>query len=151
MALNVKILEGNPEKGDIIVSPFGDFKISSNSLYTEGIGPCLSIALYDPIRKIGGLAHISGFHPREALSPEYIIHSMVAEFGVYQKLEAVLAGESLRKDRISNIVKRNLALLTIPVIGEDLGDSGFHQGRALRLDCPMEEVTVYRLPSKIYK
>ncbi|HLD40344.1 MAG TPA: hypothetical protein VJB13_04340 [Candidatus Nanoarchaeia archaeon] len=149
MALNVKIVERSPsETGDIIVSPFNDYKTGSTRLHTNGIGPCLAIALYDPIRKIGSLAHISGVIEvgKEAVYPHYIVRSLVAEIGVYQTLEAVLAGESLRPIKISDTVKRDLNFLNIPIVVEDLGDNGTHLGRAVTLDCQTGEVTIYRLP-----
>ena len=154
MVLQVKIVDGNPiKKGDILVSPFDDYKMGSSTLFTEGIGPCLAIVLYDPTRKLGALAHISGTNPRanEAVFPGYIVRSLVAELGVYQSLEAVVTGESQRKEKISDIVKRSLTFLTIPIIGDDLGDSGTHQGRALSLDCQKGEVTIYRLPPLFQK
>lgn len=46
--------------GDVIKVGMADLKICPypNSITTLGLGSCVGIALYDPIKKVGGLAHI---------------------------------------------------------------------------------------------
>ena len=149
--VKVEIVEGMPKRNDgMEVGPFGDYQVGSGRIYTRGIGPCLAIALYDPEKKQGALAHISGARNHitipEALYPENIAFTLASHFEKSNYLEAVLAGESLRNDKISDIVKRDLAYLHIPINGEDLGDSGSHQGREVHLDCQTGLVTIYRLP-----
>ncbi len=150
MTLKVKIVDGNPlEKSNLHVG-WDSYEISKDSLWTSGIGSCLALALYDPNKKIGALAHITGMKdPRivpEAMYPEYAVRSLVAEFGVYQNLEATLAGDdSLTNNKISPIVKEQLAFLKIPIIGEDLGSFDGTRGREVHFNCQTGEVTIYRL------
>ncbi len=151
MTLDFTIVEGTPtDKNGKYVDCWNDYKAGYRRLYTDGIGTCLSIALYDPDMKKGALAHIGGIRawdvPKEVY-PENIVNTLLSELGKYTLLEAFLAGESRRLEKISPQVKRDLTNLNIPIIGEDLGDSGTHQGRAVSLDCITGELTVYRLPS----
>ena len=47
--------------GDIIKVGMADLKVARNTddvLITLGLGSCIGIALYDPVVKLGGLAHI---------------------------------------------------------------------------------------------
>ncbi|MBP2654929.1 MAG: CheD, deamidase, stimulates methylation of protein [Firmicutes bacterium] len=45
---------------ELIKVGMADYKVGSNpaSLISYGLGSCVGIALYDPVTKIGGLAHI---------------------------------------------------------------------------------------------
>ncbi len=50
--------EGLPKKGEIEVKMFGWKTAESGSiLSTEGLGPCIGLLIYDPIRKKAGLGH----------------------------------------------------------------------------------------------
>jgi len=149
MALKMRIVDGTPpiEKGDTYVD-WDDYEASSTSLWTDGIGSCLAIALYVPELKIGSMAHISGVRcPSiipEAVYPENIVNTMASRLRNY-KMEAVLAGEDTKRD-ISEIVKRELHSWNIPIIGEDLGAFGGDNGREVHFDCQKGEATIYRLP-----
>ncbi len=149
------IIEGSPKDRSGTYVGWDDCDDSFGSLWTDGIGPCLAIALYAPETKKGALAHISGVRGSglvpEAAYPENIVNTLISKLGVYKQLEAVLAGESHRQEKISPLVKRDLAKLNIPIIGEDLGDFGTHLGRAVYLDCNTETVQVYRLPSLLFQ
>lgn len=150
MALNVMIVERNPptEKGDTYVA-WDDYEVSPNSLWTDGIGSCLAIALYVPELQIGTLAHISGVRcPSiipEAVYPENIVNTMASRLRKYT-MEAVLAGEDNKRD-ISEIVKKSLDSWNIPIVGEDLGGFGGTRGREVHFNCQTREATIYRLPS----
>ena len=152
MALKVKIVDESPLEKSRLYVGWDSFEIGTPSLWTSGIGSCLALALYDPTKKIGALAHITGIRDRkivpEAVFPEYLVRSMVAEFGVYQHLEAALAGDDriCTYPMISPIVKEQLAMLNIPIIGEDLGYFAGTRGREVHFDCQTGEVTIYRLP-----
>ena len=149
MALNVNIIEGTPpaEKGDSYVA-WDDYEVSSTSLWPDGIGSCVAIALYVPELKIGSLAHISGVRcPSiipETMYPENIVDTLASRLSKY-KMEASLAGEDGKND-ISKIVKRSLQAWNIPLVGEDLGSFGGTRGREVHFDCQKGEVTIYRLP-----
>lgn len=149
MVLKMRIVEGNPiEKGDTYVD-WDDYEVSPNSLWTDGIGSCLAIALYVPELKLGSMAHISGVRcPSiipETVYPENIVNTLASRLQKY-KMEAVLVGEDSKRD-ISEIVKKSLNALNIPIVGEDLGSFGSTRGREVYFDCQTGEVTVYRLPS----
>lgn len=146
----MKMVEGNPptEKGDTYVA-WDDYEVSSTSLWTDGIGSCVAVALYVPELQIGTLAHISGVRcPSiipEAVYPENIVNTMASKLCKY-RMEAVLAGEDGKRD-ISEIVKKSLNALNIPIVGEDLGNFGGTRGREVHFNCQTGKLTVYRLPS----
>lgn len=149
MTLNVEIVEGTLTDKSGKYVDWDDYDVSSTSLWTDGIGSCLAIALYVPDLKVGTLAHISGVPcPSiipEAVYPENIVNTMASTLSKY-RMEAVLAGEDGKRD-ISEFVKRSLNALNIPIIGEDLGNFSSYRGRELHLDCQNGEVTIYRLPT----
>ncbi len=145
--MQLTIIEGFPTEKTGTYVGWDSYEASSTGLWTDGIGPCLAIALYVPELKKGALAHISGVRCSglvpESVYPENIVNTLASKLGAY-RAEAVLAGESLRTDKISDRVKRDLACLRIPIIGEDLGDFGSHIGRGVHFNCYTGELYVYR-------
>ena len=152
MALQMKVIEGHPEEQSGVNVGWDDYRVSRNGLWTDGIGPCLAIALYAPEVGKGALAHISGQknipYLTEAVYPENIVTTLLSQIGDYQ-IEAVLAGESERPIKISDRIKKDLLSLQIPIVGEDLGDVGY-RGREVHFNCRTGEIQVYRLPSQIF-
>lgn len=57
---------------DLIKVGMADYKVGRNpaNLISYGLGSCVGIALYDPITKIGGLAHIMLPDSKQARSAE---------------------------------------------------------------------------------
>lgn len=150
MALQFRIIEGTPtEKAGNYVG-WDDYEVSSTSLWTDGIGPCLAIALYAPEIKTGALAHISGVRGSklvpEAVYPENIVNTLLSKLGAYQGIEAALAGEDHTDTKISDMVKQNLNLFQISIIGKDLGNFGGYRGREVHFNCQTGEFSVYRYP-----
>lgn len=132
-------------------------------LKAYGLGSCLAVGLYDPVQRVGGLAHLLLPHrPARTLSGDagkYVdagIQQMVAELlragADQQNLVAKLAGganmfESEYKTLIHSIGARNaksaretLAGLGIPVIGEEVGGN---RGRTVELDLACGSMMVY--------
>lgn len=118
---------------------------------TDGITLCLAITLYDPSRKIGALAHISGFGDvSERLEPEKVIDTLLSELNLSEsldisKLEATLSGEGMvinEERRNSSIVREKLNEYKIPIIGEDLCKA---PGRLVFLNCDTGVVEVHRV------
>ncbi len=112
-------------------------------LMTAALGSCIGLALWDPVLKQGGLAHIMLPLPLETSAPG-VMHrfascavpemaNMLVEQGSpRRRLQAKMAGGAamFRGDTIlatvgeRNIaeVKRQLGLLNIPVFAEDIGE-----------------------------
>jgi chemotaxis protein CheD len=111
---------------------------------TLGLGSCVGIALYDPIKKVAGLAHIMLPSSQQARNNTNIakfadtaivklIDDMVAKGAVMSKLTAKLAGgaqmfsftdsSDLLKIGARNVAasKEVLNSLNIPIIAEDTG------------------------------
>ena len=139
------IIEGSPKK-DCLGNFVGwdDCGVGYGTLWTHGIGPCLAITIYDEVRKMGALAHISGAKRGipKMFSPEKIVETLYQRLEEPSGLTATLSGESRIEDKISEIVKRELKNLNIPIVGEDLGDTTI--GRSVYLHCNSGEVEVYR-------
>jgi chemotaxis receptor (MCP) glutamine deamidase CheD len=148
MVLQMKITEGfMPDRLGTSVN-WDDYDVGFTQLCTDGIGSCVAIALYASEAKKGILAHISGNQwptvTPTKIYPENIVNTMVSNLGTFQKIEAVLAGESERETKISDLIKKKLYSLKIPIIGEDLGDVPV--GREMLLDCSTGTVNIYRYP-----
>lgn len=149
----VEIGEVIPQEKPGIYVGWDQYGISRDSLWTDGIGSCLAIVLYEPKTKLRALAHISGTTiPKvpESVHPENVADTLISQFGDYKTIEAVLAGEDIsagNQKKMSDLVRRNLSHLKIPIIGEDLGNFASYRGRELHLNCRTGKVTIYRLPS----
>lgn len=132
-------------------------------LKAYGLGSCLAVGLYDPLNRVGGLAHLLlPNHPsRSPLGDQgkYVdagIRQMVEElllFGAeHAKLVAKIAGganmfESEYKTLINSIGARNaksaretLKELGIPLLGEEVGGN---RGRTVELDLASGMMIVY--------
>ncbi len=156
MVLRWEVTENFPlEKigqGEIV--NWNDYRISSSELYTLGIESCLAIGLYDPSTKKGALAHISDskkFSSRGVkieLYPEFVVGTLVSKLAKPDFLEAVLVGESRREEKLSNLIKRDLAKFKIPVVSEVLGHSDKKPVcRNVYFNCQAGEFIIYILPS----
>lgn len=142
----------------------GEIKVAraESVLYAVGLGSCVAIALYDPQRRIGGLAHAllpAPMNGRPPGSPGRFASTAVAELiarmqGVGAapgRLRARLAGgaamfsallpESGRRLGMRNVeaARRALRDAGIPVHAEDVG--GTH-GRSVFLDIAAGSVLV---------
>jgi chemotaxis protein CheD len=117
------------------------------------LGSCVAVAIDDPVRAVGGLAHIflpePPARPKEHLPARYVttavpllVERVVASGGQRSRLRARLAGGAvmfpeLLSSGMSGLGPRNtvavrelLEELKIPVLGEDVG--GNH-GRSVYL------------------
>ncbi len=113
-------------------------------LTTLGLGSCVGIALYDPIKKVAGLAHIMLPSSQQARNKSNIakfadtaitklIEDMVAIGAVRSRIVAKLAGgaqmfsfndaSEMLRIGARNVAasKELLSLLRIPVVSEDTG------------------------------
>jgi chemotaxis protein CheD len=124
----------------------------TGTLVTVGLGSCVGIALYDPLNKVGGLAHILLSNSQDFRNNNSFSHAKFADTaipmlinemerlgGKKNRLLAKIAGGSslfsFQKTKFSigenNIfmVKRVLQTMSLPLKGEDVG--GVH-GRTMR-------------------
>jgi chemotaxis protein CheD len=130
-------------------------------LVTYGLGSCLGITLYDPLRRLGGLAHtlLPLAHPGDRSSETKYVDSAIRlmmteliDLGAEKEcLVAKISGganmfEPLHPSATEGIGGRNaraaretLELLGIPLLAEDVG--GKH-GRTVEFDLATGEVRV---------
>lgn len=142
-------------KDEMIKVGMADLKVakSPHELITLGLGSCIGITLYDPVAKIGGLAHImlpdstqiknnankakfadTGI---ELLIEEMIkqgarLHRIVAKIaGGAQMFKFEHVGETMRVGaRNIAAVKKGLQEHKIPILAEDVGEN---YGRTITL------------------
>lgn len=151
----------------IIPVPTGQIKTgkSPDILAVYGIGSCVIVAMYDPKRKIGGLAHI--LLPVTCDLPlDTTKLNRYADHGVKELLELLLKQGCLRNSLVAKIVggskmfsttcdyennvgcdnirsvKSILAKLKIELVSEDTGGS---KGRSVEFDLETGELSVYLL------
>jgi len=134
-------------------------------LESISLGSCMGVALYDPVVRVGGLAHImlpsSMFSARRESET---MHTKYADVAIRTMLEAMLAlgaqrnrivakivggacmFESSMFDSAMNIGKRNseavkeiLGEEKIPIIGEDVGNN---YGRTIQFDVATGRVLI---------
>jgi len=126
---------------------------TEDSLRTLGLGSCVGVALYDPVAKIGGLAHIMlPDHAGREDAPlakfadtgvPFALTLMEQLGAVRRRITAKLAGgaqmfagtgnDSLRVGpRNVEAVYKALGASSIAVIAADVGD---HYGRTIELFC----------------
>ena len=151
--------------GRIIVG-MGDYAVAKNpvKLATLGLGSCIGIALYDPKKQIGGLAHIMLPSIKNARSKENrakyadtgilkLVEEMTMMGASKKHIQAKIAGGasmfSFVKNDMLNIGERNVIAtkkalldLDIPIISED---TGRHHGRTIELDTLDGELFIKRV------
>ena len=124
-----------------------------DTLTTLGLGSCVGIALYDPITKIGGLAHIMLPDSKQIKNNEnkakfadtaieLLVQQMIKEGARKSRMVAKIAGgahmfEFKNMDDMMRIGTRNVAAVVqilnemhIPIIAQDTGDN---YGRTIEL------------------
>jgi chemotaxis protein CheD len=128
----------------------GEYKVESNAiLKTIGLGSCIGLAIYSPVKKVGGLAHVmlpSGSNNGNAKYANAAVRLLVEELekmGAFRfKLIAKIAGGAqIFKQMNMNILKigdrniesvrENLSKFGIKIISEDIGG---HLGRSVYFD-----------------
>ena len=141
-----------------------DLKIARapEALTTLGLGSCIGIALYDPISKIGGLAHImlpdsksiknnSNLAKFADTGIEELVSQMIVAGARRAKIVAKIAGgakmfATTGLSDISNIGERNaeasilkLRELKIPLLARETGEN---YGRTVELYCDSGEFLI---------
>ncbi|MDO9557282.1 MAG: chemotaxis protein CheD [Coriobacteriia bacterium] len=123
----------------------GKYVVASHPkvLVTQALGSCIGVTMFDPFRHTGGLAHVmlpspadtafQGTLDRFASYAVPRMAEMLSEGGARRRLVAkVIGGASMFTgdirftgigDRNAEEVRRQLALLMIPVLAEDTGGS----------------------------
>ncbi|MBQ1171851.1 MAG: chemotaxis protein CheD [Lachnospiraceae bacterium] len=134
--------------GEIIKVGMADLNIckSPDGLTTLGLGSCVGIALRDPVKKVGGLAHImlpdSTAIKDNTNIPKFadtgiveLVNRIISAGGSKTRLVAKIAGgaqmfafqnkSSLIKVGEKNVmaVKKKLEELNIPILAEDTGEN----------------------------
>ena len=142
---------------EVIKVGMADLKIAKNPdiLTTLGLGSCIGIAVWDPMTKIGGLAHImlpdstkirnnSNIAKFADTGIDELIRLMLQAGANKNKLVAKIAGgarmfEVSGATTVGTIGEKNaiaskekLKQLGIPLLAED---TGLNYGRTVELDC----------------
>lgn len=142
----------------------GDLKVVGNNhiLSVTSIGSCVAVILYDPTKKIGGLAHPilpEGFlfkgkdsNPRRFvdMAIDLLIKEMIGCGAVRQQLKAYLVGGAnlfpqLGKNLIdigrknAEAARRTLIREQIPIVAEDIGNN---YGRSIEFYVSSGEVWI---------
>lgn len=147
-----------------VVAGLGEIKISNNPddvLTCLGLGSCIGLGLYDPVAKVGGMAHIvlpdsggrtasvPGKFADEAIPN--LIMAVVAAGGMRSRMKARMAGgaqmtglngpNSIFAIGVANAdaTRKALAEAGIRLLAEDVGGNS---GRTLRLWMNTGEMTV---------
>jgi len=123
-------------------------------LMTPALGSCVGVAIWDPQRRCGGMAHVMLPMPTNGAGSEtygrfaatavpLLISMLVGDGSNRRRLQAKIAGGAamFRGDAaIANIgerniieVKRQLSLMSVPLVAEDTGE-GHARTIELRLD-----------------
>lgn len=141
---------------DAVVVGVGEIAIARHPkfLVTQALGSCVGVALYDPVLKQGGLAHIMLPNELDSAPDEHkhrfassavpaLVDMLLTRGSARRRLQAKIAGGAkmfkadvvLSQVGARNVeeVKRQLTLLRIPIVAEDTGE---HHARTveLRLD-----------------
>lgn len=147
--------------GEVIKVGMADLNVCKNPniITTLGLGSCIGIALYDPVTKIGGLAHImlpdstkmrnnSNIAKFADTGIEELLRRVIKEGASKPRLVAKIAGgakmfEVSGLSDIGNVGQRNaeaskakLKQLGIRLIAED---TGLNYGRTVELHCDTGE------------
>ncbi len=140
---------------DLIKVGMADYKVGRNpaSLISYGLGSCVGIALYDPVAKVGGLAHIMLPDSTQARSSEnpakfadtclpLMVAELVKNGATRSRLVAKIAGgaqmfvfanatDIMRVgERNSQTVRMVLKKLELRLVAEDCGGN---YGRTVEL------------------
>ena len=143
--------------GEVIKVGMADLNIckSPDIITTLGLGSCIGIALYDPVTKIGGLAHImlpdstqirnnSNIAKFADTGIEELVKRVIGAGASKSRLKAKIAGGAKmfavsKLSDVGNIGERNavasrlkLKQLGIPLVAED---TGLNYGRTVELHC----------------
>jgi len=148
-------MDDNQEAIDVDIS---EFKIASGDsiLRTSGIGSCIVVVLYDPIKKIGGLSHSmlpgeSGSDPKYVGSAiDLMLKEMEFRGADVKRLEArIVGGADVIQDLQSNSQKIGIKNIesaikilkgkNIKVIASDIGENC---SRSVKFNLNTGEVTV---------
>ncbi|SDF39491.1 chemotaxis protein CheD [Sporolituus thermophilus] len=141
--------------GELIKVGMADYKVGKSpaSLISYGLGSCVGIALYDPVTKVGGLAHIMLPDSKQARSAEnpakfadtalpLMLDEMLKIGAAKNRVVAKIAGgaqmftftnttDIMRVgERNSEAVKSVLRKMDICIIAEDTGGN---YGRTVEL------------------
>lgn len=127
----------------------GEFRVAKGAvLKTIGLGSCIGIALFDPVRKVGGLAHVmlpqsSNGTARSAKYADHAIEMMLESMGrLGSKKEDIIAkmagGAQIFKhmtldvlkigNRNVDAIKAQLEKFGLRLVSEDTGGT---QGRSV--------------------
>lgn len=143
--------------GEVIKVGMADLKIckSPDSLTTLGLGSCVGVALYDPVTKVSGLAHVMLPSSKEIRNNSNIakfadtgidetIRLMKNEGADIKRIVAKIAGGAqmfgfaMQKSENLNIGARNVSAVkeklrehSIPILAED---TGLNYGRTVIFD-----------------
>ncbi len=130
------------EKEDEIIVGIGEYKVAHNPsvLKTLGLGSCVGVALYDPKKRIGGLAHVMlPGRSRKSKSTKYaydaielMIDDMISLGAEKKNIIAKMAGGAqifkfmtldILKVGNRNIdsIRRKLKEENIKIVAEDIG------------------------------
>ncbi|ABO50895.1 CheD [Desulforamulus reducens MI-1] len=163
----MELAKGNAE----IQVGIADYKVaaSPNRLITLGLGSCVGVVLYDPVKKVGGLLHImlpdsTQFNnvTKPAKFADTGIPLMIDEIkrlgGIPSRLTAKLAGgaqmfSGLDEKFVLNIGQRNskmvkeiLSRMGIRILAEELGGN---RGRTMIFDIASGQVTIRTIGSPL--
>jgi len=130
-------------------------------LVAVGLGSCVAVAIYDPARRVGGMAHVLLPDPnaaRDASNPARfaseavpLLLARLREVGAKGPFEAKLAGGAAlfgallggssgqMGDRNVHAARRALSTAGIPIVGADTGGS---TGRSVSFDVATGDLTV---------
>jgi chemotaxis protein CheD len=133
----------SPADDAMVYVATGEYAIASHPriLMTPALGSCIGVTLYDPFRHTGGLAHVMLPSPADTSSKgspdRFASHAVprmaetLSEGGARPRLVAkLIGGASMFRgdshfagigDRNAEEVRRQLALLRIPILAEDTG------------------------------
>ena len=138
----------------------GEYRVvkAPGVLVSLGLGSCVGVALYDPERKIGGLAHVmlpSSNGATRVTNPgkyadmaiKMMIQEMVKQGASKRRLLAKIAGgATMFKNKKSSIGDRNVESVRrilreegIRIVGEDTGKD---YGRSIEFDLETGELRV---------
>lgn len=131
--------------GNVVHVGMADLKVvhCPDRLRSVGLGSCVGIALWDPVTKVAGLAHImlpsaDGFASNQRAkfadtAVDWLVELMLEHRAIRERLQAKLAGGAQMftfagKNDLLKIGPRNveasrraLAKWSIPIVAEDVG------------------------------